>query len=292
MLQVSKRQRGFFTIAQNGSVDYVRLAYGLALSLKHSQKSVPHLSIGITPGTVVDPRYAWAFDEIIEIPWGDQATDSRWKLENEWKSIWMSPYEETIKLDADMLFFSDIGAWWPVLGDQPRDIVWTNTVLDWRGFQITSDWHRKVFTDNNLPNIYTGCGYFRKTSESFELFELAKVIFWNWEFFADRFFHADHRPKHFSTDVAFALAMRIYDLDQQDYTPRILPTFTHMKTQLQGWNSRNLSDDWRKHLRVFFTPAAECKLGNHRQVYPLHYHIKEFLTEEMLLTYERLLIDG
>ena len=67
MQQIDK-SRGFFTFAQNNDkVDYVRLAYGLALSLKQSQLEVSNLSIGITPGTVVDKRYAWAFDKIIEI---------------------------------------------------------------------------------------------------------------------------------------------------------------------------------------------------------------------------------
>jgi len=293
MQSLNKRRRGFFTIAQNNdSVDYVRLAYGLALSLKHSQKEVSHLTVGITPGTKIDRRYSWAFDNILEIPWGDQAADSAWKLENEWKSIWMSPYDETIKVESDMLFFTDIGEWWKAFADQPRDIVWTNVVKDWKGSVITSDHYRKVFTRNKLPNIYTGLGYFRKTDASYEVFDLAKIITWNWESFFDRCFSPDHRPKHPSTDVIFALAMKLTDIDQHDYTPRLIPTFTHMKSHLQGWNTPVISEDWRQYLKTFFTPNAECKIGNHRQVYPLHYHIKEWLTDDMIRTYEEVLGRG
>ena len=108
--------KGFFTIAQNsGETDYVRMAYALALSLRCSQKTVKNLSIGITPGTKIDQKYAWAFDNIIEIPWNDHAADSSWKLENEWKTYHMSPYDETVKLDCDMLFFNDIAAWWDAM---------------------------------------------------------------------------------------------------------------------------------------------------------------------------------
>jgi hypothetical protein len=89
-----KRKRGFFTFAQNGTHDYVRMAYALALSLKATQTDVPYLSIGVTPGQVVPEKYKWAFDEIIEIPWGDAAKTSSWKLENEWKAYHMTPYEE------------------------------------------------------------------------------------------------------------------------------------------------------------------------------------------------------
>src|SRR5271157_3807356 len=103
--RIFKRERGFLTIAQNSAdTDYIRLAYGLALSLKATQKENGYLSILVTPGTIVNKEYRWAFDEIIEIPWGDNATASRWKLENEWKAYHVTPYRETIKLDADMLF--------------------------------------------------------------------------------------------------------------------------------------------------------------------------------------------
>lgn len=281
--------RGFFTIAQNsGDVDYIRAAYGLAMSIKHTQNDVKGLSIGVTPGTVVDPRYSWAFDQIVEIPWGDHAENSEWKLENEWKSIWMSPYDETIKLDADMLFFSDIGSWWEMLSGQTRDVVWTNTVRDWKGDIATSDHYRRTFTKSLLPNIYTAFGYFRKTQRSYDFFNLTKMIFWNWESFYSKFLAVESRPDHPSTDVIFALACKILDIDQVDYTPALFPTFTHMKSRLQGWTEGDLSEDWLEHIPVFFTPQAECSIGNHRQVFPLHYHVKRFLSDEILETYEGL----
>jgi len=282
--------RGFFTIAQNtNSVDYVRLAYGLALSLKYSQSNISRLSIGITPGTQVEDRYKWAFDEIVEIPWSDDAEQSPWKLQNEWKSIWMTPYEETIKLDSDMLFLSDIDAVWQQLGQRQQSVSFANTVLDWRSNPITDDYYRKVFTANRLPNIYTAFTYFRKMPEAYEFFNLAKMITWNWEMFFENFLEPITRPTHFSTDVAFALAMKILDLDQTNTATNATPTFVHMKSQLQGWNIDNISEDWRKHIKPFFNTCANLKIGNHVQFYPLHYHVKDFLTDAMLKTYEGLL---
>lgn len=283
------RKKGFFTIAQNsGDVDYVRMAYALALSLKHTQKSIHHLSIGITPGTVVDDRYKWAFDSIIEIPWGDHAETSDWKLENEWKSVWMTPYEETIKLDADMLFFSSIEHWWKALSAQEHACVWTNRVLTCRGSTVSSDHYRKVFTENKLPNIYTGMWYFRKDQASYDIFNLAKLIYWNWQSFFEKFLLPTNRPDYPSTDVIFALAAKILDVDGDAYRQTDRPTFTHMKSHVQGWNFENISEDWREHASVFFTDAAECRIGHHRQLNPLHYHLKDFVTDEMIAIYERL----
>lgn len=292
-MQQTEPTKGFFTFAQNtDTTDYVRLAYGLALSLMHSQEKYKGLTIGITPGTKVDKRYEWAFDNIIEIPWGDNAKHSKWKLENEWKAIWMTPYDETIKLDSDMLFFSDITTWWNLLSEQKYDIVFANTVLNWRGEPVVDDYYRKAFTHNSLPNIYTACSYFRKSKNTMDLFSLAKIIYWNWEKFFETFLGYEHRPAYPSTDVIFAIAMKILDNDSASYRPLSFPVFTHMKNKIQGWSNKELSEDWREYVRPFFTQSAVCKIGNHRQFYPLHYHIKEFLTDDMLSIYEGLVKNG
>lgn len=277
--------RGFFTLAQNsGDTDYIRLAYALALSLKASQTSVKNLSIGITPGTKVPEQYAWAFDKIIEIPWGDHAANSTWKLENEWKSIHMSPYDETIKLDADMLFFNDISLWWDKMSTE--DFYVCNQVLTYRSEIVSSDYYRKTFTDNNLPNIYTAMMFFKKTTPCYDIFNLAKIIYFNWERFFEQFLLPENRPKFPSTDVIFSLAIKILDLDQIFYKAKTIPTFTHMKPKLQGWNTPDLKE-WLSTIPVFFTPDLQCRIGNHLQFFPLHYHNKNFITDNMLKYYEQ-----
>lgn len=284
--EIRQRKRGFFTIAQNNDAcDYIRLAYGLALSLRNSQTSTPYLSIGVTPNTVVPDRYAWAFDNIVEIPWGDHADQSRWKLENEWKVVHMTPYEETIKLDADMLFFNDIDVWWDMLAANEFSVC--NRIINYRSETVTNDFYRKTFTENNLPDIYTAFTYFKKTPAVFEIFDLAKFIFFNWEAMFEVNLKPEHRPDHPSTDVIFAIALKLLDLDQTFYTTKQLPTFTHMKSQLQGWGRQDMLEDWTQHMSVFFNPGLECKIGNYLQFFPLHYHVKHFLTDEMLEYYER-----
>jgi len=277
--------RGFFTIAQDGpNGEYVRMAYALALSLKVSQREHSKLSIGITPGYSLPEEYRWAFDEVIEIPWGDHAADSKWKLENEWKVIHMTPYDQTIKLDADMLFFSDIAGWWDEMALE--DFVICNRVLDYRASTASDDFYRKTFTINNLPNIYTAMMFFKKTDATHELFDFAKFIYFNWESMFENCLIPEHRPDHVSTDVVFALALKILDLDGSSSTERMVPTFTHMKTKLQGWKG-GIEDDWRRHINTFVTPELEFKLGNYIQHFPLHYYRKEFLTDEIIGYYER-----
>lgn len=275
------RKRGFFTFAQNGTTDYLRLAYGLALSLKATQVEVPYLAVGVTPGTVIPDHYRAVFDQVIEIPWEDAAATSSWKLENEWKAYHMTPYEETIKLDCDMLFLDNVDDWWDFLSAQ--DVWASTTALTYRGQVATSDFYRKTFTANNLPNVYTAFMYFRYSDLAKELFTMAEIIFQNWEHFRFTFME-EPRPDVVSTDVVFALAMKLLDVENEcTNTTREYPAFVHMKTQLQDWGGgQSIPENWLDSISVFMTEDLELKIGRYRQLAPLHYHVKEFLTDEMI----------
>lgn len=279
--------RGFFTIAQGK--EYQRMAYALALSLKLSQQDVSTLSIGVTSDEIkkVNPKHRAVFDQVVEIPWGDHAKKSSWKLENEWKVIHMTPYDETIKLDADMLFPASIDGWWQLLDDQ--DYAFATSAMTYRGEVITSDFYRKTFTESELPNVYTAMFYFKKTEASFELFKLAELIFNNWERFFYEFLKPDHRPKLVSTDVVFALAAKILDYRPNDVLASSgLPTFVHMKSQLQGWpNNHFMNEDWTKVTGSSFNLDGTLKVGNFRQSLPFHYHVKSFLTDKMISKMEK-----
>lgn len=280
--------KGFFTIAQGQ--EYQRLAYALALSLKLSQpEGFNKLSIGVTAEEKSDVKWKYRelFDEVIEIPWDDHAKNSTWKLENEWKVIHMTPYDETIKLDADMLFPSDISSWWTYLSES--DGVFAADAFTYRGDKITSDYYRKTFTESGLPNVYTAMFYFKKNEVNFELFSLAEFIFNNWERCFYEFLLPDHRPKFVSTDVVFAIAAKIMDYKQYNALPTVdVPTFVHMKSQLQGWpNDQFMDEDWMKMLPHYFNRDCELKIGNFTQTLPFHYHVKSFMTDKIIKNMER-----
>lgn len=275
--------RGFFTIAQGEQ--YQRMAYAAALSLKLSQpEGYSNLSIGVTADEIdkVNPKYLEVFDKVVEIPWKDHAANSSWKLENEWKAIYMTPYDETIKLDADMLFPGDISGWWDLLAKSEG--VFCTKAMTYRGEIITSDFYRKTFTESELPNVYTAMFYFKKTEANYELFKLAEMIFNNWERFFYDFLEPEHRPRFVSTDVVFALAAKILDYGSLNTTPNLnIPTFVHMKSQLQNWpDDQFMIEDWTKIVRSYFGRDGSLIVGNYKQQLPFHYHVKDFLTDRMI----------
>ena len=282
MVREFKRDRGFLVFAQNGKTDYLRLAYALALSLKATQKEHGFLTVVVTPGTIIPEKYKDVFDEVLEVVWSDEAEESEWKLENEWKAFHMTPYRETIKLDADMLFTSDISHWWDILAKQ--DVWFATDVETYRGELITSDIFRKTFTANDLPNIYTAFMYFKANDAAQELFLMAEMIFHNWKKFSLDYLD-ETRPEYVSTDVVFALATKLLGrTDDFTFSNFPIPRFVHMKSQLQGFGPA--SENWLEHLSMIVTPELEVRIGRFKQVLPLHYHLKNALTDDIIKVYE------
>lgn len=277
-------KRGFLVVAENNNnVDYIKMAYVLALSLKATQTEVTNLSIITTkPLIPISQKYLDTFDKVIICE-----KDEDWKEKSKSldttslcaKYYDVTPYDETIVLDTDMIFPQDISLWWDLLSD--KEIIFTTNVKTFRGETINSDFYRKVFTKNNLPNLYTGLFYFKKGSISEIFFNTVNVIFNNWEEFYNRL-DEKYRPDFLSADIAYAMAYKILELS--DYSYLSIPTFTHMKSQLQ--NIEKIKEDWTSFLNVSINDKLDIKINNFNQQYPFHYHDKTFLTEDVIESYE------
>jgi hypothetical protein len=279
--------RGYIILAQNSkSEDYVRMAYALALSIKNTQTTVSNVCLATDVQlSDLDKKVKRVFDDIVPIPWIDHASGSKWKIENKWKYYYMTPYDETVILDADMIFPRDISYWWDILSKQ--DVWITDKPQTFKGEVITSEKYRKTFVANELPNVYTAFMYFKKTELSAELFRLTQLIFENWE----RYFYNyldETRPKNLSGDVAYALAIKLLGIENECFgNLTTIPTFVHMKGHLQNIDEKYITEDWTQTIPTYFREDGGFKIGNYEQVYPFHYHIKEWLTDDMISILEK-----
>lgn len=304
-----KRKRGFITIAQrSGKLNYLRMAYGLALSLKATQRDVPHLTVMVTPGTKIPAKYAAVFDEVVDIPGLDDSKDSRWKIHNKWKVYHVTPYEETILLDADMIFPTDVSDWWDTLHE--RDAWFATQPATYRGEPVEIGTYRQEFLTNGLPMVYTAFAYFRHCEKTQLLFETAARVYRNWVAIRDHYqlrktdeellsdmqqfrsplryswthFFQDY-PRSVSGDLAFAIAVKILG-EEDNYTPDgMFPTFTHMKPGDQGLET--FSTSWPDSLPSVLREDMTLLVGNYRQRYPFHYVEKEWLTQDVIRTLEK-----
>lgn len=274
--------QGYITIAQNNSeVDYLEQAYALALSLNATQTTVNKLSVCVDKHTLaqIKPKHKRVFDHIIEMPWEDDAEHAEWKIHNKWKIYYCTPYTETVLLDSDMIFPTDVSYWWDTLTQ--RDFWATTKVYTYRGDIMTNDKFRKAFTHNELPNVYNAFMYFKKSELSSEIFHMAKIIYRNWQ----RFYHLylpHSKPKHVSGDVVFALAIKILGYEHLTTRENIdsLPTFVHMKGELQGVN--NIANDWSNDIDSYLSQPNNLVVGNFKQGLPFHYVDKSWITEEII----------
>lgn len=273
--------QGYLTFAQNsGTTDYLEMAHAQALSIKTTCKINKYaVVVDKYTASLITARHKRAFDYIISIPGTDEAANDKWKLRNEWKALAASPFSETVKLEADMIFTSNIDHWWDIMAR--REVCFTTTVLDYTGKPSANRSYRQVFDDNNLLNVYNGFYYFKQGNTAAELFKYARLVYANWPLFRDQILKncRDHNP---NTDLVFAIAIELAGREKYYDPAMTVPRFTHMKGAINGWN---IDADWRDHVQYQFDNNT-LTVGFTRQQAPFHYYQKNFITPEISAPYE------
>jgi hypothetical protein len=274
--------KGFLIFAQNTDVDYVTQAYALALSIKHSQKTVTK-NVSLVTNSPVPKKYRKAFDQIIPIPWYELlsnilATEHRWKLYH------VTPYDETIVLDADMLLLEDIKDWWNYCSNY--SVKFCSRVLNHKGEVFEKDvFHRKAFISNNLTNPYFALHYFKKDQTAFEFYKVLEFVVNNWEWCWTKFAPVDYQ-NWCSMDLASAIAIEItgnYSASIDKHSPM---KFVHMKIPLQNWNSP--APTWQDSVPYVLNSQGRLIVGNIKQPELFHYVEKNFLTTDLIKQLEEL----
>jgi hypothetical protein len=261
-------------VAKDADVDYTKLAYSLALSIKNTQKHGYNDVALVTDDmdAVAQLKSPWVFDQVIE-----------WDKEKHWDGrSWMdklSPFDYTVCLDADMLFTRDYSHWIEYF-IKNSDLYIANKSYTYRGEEVTGDFYRRAFVKNELPNLYSFYTFFKKDSQlAKEFFTLGRYIIKNPNEFKNVFF-PDFKPKVVGTDEAFALAAKILDITDEIAYPLEFPKVVHMKPMIQNWPWP--ATKWSDHVGFYFTLDNEVKIGNYLQSDIVHYVEKQLITDEII----------
>jgi len=241
--------KGFVILAQNtAKVDYVECATKLSNSIK---RVMPDSNVTI----------------ITELPYGDQAPISDWKLINDWQVYNASPYEYTIKLEADMFISTDISYWFDVLKD--RDLVVSTTIRNFKNEISDVKAYRKFITDNILPDVYNAVTYFKKSELAEKFFKLTRNIWENWEEYKT-ILRCD-KDEIATTDWVYSIACHIMGVENTT-----LPSFTQMSmVHMKQYVNDLFNDDWTKEM-IYEYHNNIVKINTVPQQYPFHYHVKDF----------------
>lgn len=274
--------KGFLVFAQNTKqVDYIQQAYALALSIKFSQKSTT--AVSLVTNNEVPEKYKWAFDQIIPIPWITDLPNSEFCSEHRWKLYHVTPYDETIVLDTDMLMLEDISDWWVYCSHY--DLKFCSRVLNYKLETIQDTVYRKAFTANQLTNPYFALHYFKKSSQAYEFYKVLEFVVNNWNWCYDNFAFKEYQ-EWLSMDLASAIAIEISGLQNIVVDTCSPLEFVHMKPLIQGWPEPALN--WQQAVHSVLTDAGVLFVGNIRQPKLFHYVKKDFLNNRIISTLEEL----
>lgn len=261
-------------IASSEEHDYARMAYALALSIKNTQKPGYDKVAIVTDNKaeIENLKSSWVFDHIIE-----------WDKETFWDGrSWMdqlTPFENTVCLDADMLFMRDYSHWVDYFVEN-SELYIANNAVNYRGELITSDEYRKTFTKNELPDLYSFYTFFKKDSKlATEFFTLGRHILKNPKEFSNLFL-TEYKPRVVGTDEAFALSAKILDISDQIAYELSFPKVVHMKPQVQNWPWP--ANSWSDHVGFYLNRKGNLKIGNYQQHDIVHYVEKNKISDELI----------
>ncbi len=264
---------GFLTFVD--TEEYYRMAVLAALSgwLAHGIPTcIVNASAGLAWKDTPLNHALWEVGALIET--GLQYDDKPNPFHREWQACILSPFEHTLKIDADMFFPTGLPLPLAQLEESPlpaRSAV-PYTIQYTRA---TSKAYRQTFVDNALPDVYSALFYFRKEQATWRFFDKVHDIFDGWSEERARLVPKS-RPKLASTDVVYAMAAS--HLNMSLVAPDDLLRFVHVKTQL-NWKATlgfPITEDWTQFVTHTLTDSNRLLIGGYAQLYPVHYYVKRF----------------
>lgn len=254
-------------VSDDGIHDYHAMAHLLALSIKRTQKAGYDNVALVTDNVKKLELYktSWAFDKVEH--WDKQ---THWDGRSYMNKI--SPWKHTVCLDADMIFMRDTSHWIDYFVENCEMYVASN-VLTYRNELVTSDYYRKTYKENNLPNLYSAYTFFKKESYMVrDFFELVQAITNQKEEFKNMFLEKE-KPNEMGTDEIFSLAAQLLDIQDQISYPLEFPKFVHMKPMIQ--NLKTPIFKWSRDIGFYTNNIDEYKIGSFHQYDIMHYVEKD-----------------
>jgi hypothetical protein len=141
----------------------------------------------------------------------------------------------------------------------------------WRDQDSHNRRYRKIFDDNNLPDVYNAITYWRLSKTAQEFFVLVRNIFAHWAEYRKLLKFPEEQP---STDVVYAMAAQIMGPESVTLPFATYPKIVHMKQHHAGTRT----EDWTQEL-VWEYCNNQLRIQTHAQWGAFHYHVKPAATQ-------------
>jgi hypothetical protein len=203
----------------------------------------------------------------------------KWKLNDDWQVYEQSPYDETFKIESDVIVTRSLDSWWSSC--ESRDLVVATGTRNFKQQQSTVRYYRSMLDENLLPDVYNGITYFKKSQLAKKFFGLVKTIFNNWQEINNSLTRAS-LLEHADTDTVYAIACKILGEENTTLRSQILQ-WVHMKSKINF-----TAEDWTEEL-VWELVGGDFRINTYSQLYPVHYHVK-CLAQELEPLYDQRLV--
>lgn len=249
------KPQGYLILAANTeSTDYVSMARRLADSIHQWHPTAEVALLTNQPGGYSE------FSDVIDMDIIDPANP--WA--NDSQVFYRTPFRETIKLEADMLMAGPCDHWWDMF--RHRDVVISTGCRNWQDQVSTARTYRKIFDENNLPDVYNAITYWRRSTTAKEFFDLTADIFRQWSVYSRALRYPEQQP---STDVVYAMAAQIMGPERVTMPFASYPKIVHMKAA----HAQTQREDWTEDLVWETNPL---RIQTVAQWGAFHYNNKEW----------------
>ena len=185
---------------------------------------------------------------------------------NDWQVFRASPYRQTIKLEADMIAASPVDHWWTLF--EKRDVVISQGCRNFYDQPAGSRYYRRLFDENNLPDVYNAITYWRVSKTAQNFFTLVENIFSNWSSYKTLLRFPEDIP---STDVVYAMAALIIGPELVTLPAGLGPSIVHMKQHMIATHTDNWADEL-----VWENTNPGLRINTVAQWGFVHYHNKDW----------------
>lgn len=249
-------ERGYVIPAFNTeTVDYVACAKTLAKSIRAFH---PEAKICLITNQLLEDDL---FDYVKQV-------EDLGGYKNDLHAFTQTPFHETVKLEADMIMTSPFEHWWTYFRNWD---VWISTgCRTYHDRWAPSRHYRKIIDDNQLPDVYNACTYWRQSQQARQFYLHLSTIFDNWSSVQNSLMFAKEEP--LNTDLAYAVIASMFG--KELYTGPGGPQIVHMKPKINHLNA----DEWTKQL-VWEIVSGQVRINGHSQNGLLHYHLKNLAND-------------
>jgi hypothetical protein len=163
-----------------------------------------------------------------------------------------------------MIVPHSIKHWFDICSTQ--ELVVTTGARNFHNLPSDSRFYRKIFDQNNLPDVYNAVTYWRLSETSQEFFRYVRDIFDRWDQYRTMLKFPDDVP---STDLVYAMSAQIVGVERVTLPFVTYPKIVHMKRRHAGTETEN----WTQELVWEQDPL---RINTVAQWGAFHYHVKDW----------------